>query len=163
FSFVSLDYTHPEKNLYAYRLDGVDNNWVQAGTNRFARYPNLAPGKYVFHVKASNSDQIWNDGDTQILIIINPPVWQTWWFRALVETEQQKHIAEAANRAKSVFLASMSHELRTPFNSILGFAQIMRRNDHRDSEDREHLEIIIRSGEQLLALINDVLSLSKIE
>ena len=68
-----------------------------------------------------------------------------------------------ANLAKSVFLSSMSHELRTPLNAILGFVQVMQHAAGRDVEDRENLEIISRSGEHLLGLINDVLSISKIE
>lgn len=71
--------------------------------------------------------------------------------------------AEEANRSKSVFLANMSHELRTPLNGVLGFAQLMERTPDRSPEDRKHLGTILRSGEHLLGLINDVLSLSKIE
>jgi signal transduction histidine kinase/CheY-like chemotaxis protein len=71
--------------------------------------------------------------------------------------------AEAANRAKSEFLANMSHELRTPLNAILGFTQIMSRDRSIHSSQLEHLNIISRSGEHLLTLINDVLSMAKIE
>jgi len=71
--------------------------------------------------------------------------------------------AEAANKAKSVFVANMSHELRTPLNAILGFSQLLARSQTLGSEDRENLSIIARSGEHLLALINQVLDLSKIE
>jgi signal transduction histidine kinase/DNA-binding NarL/FixJ family response regulator len=71
--------------------------------------------------------------------------------------------AETANRAKSLFLANMSHELRTPLNAILGFSQLMTRNTATNLEQKEFLEIINRSGEHLLNLINDVLDMSKIE
>ncbi|MBX7221844.1 MAG: response regulator [Blastocatellia bacterium] len=71
--------------------------------------------------------------------------------------------AQEANHAKSVFLANMSHELRTPLNAVLGFAQLMERERNRTAEDRKRLGIIMRSGEHLLGLINDVLSISKIE
>jgi hypothetical protein len=54
------------------------------GNNRFATYTNLAPGKYTFHVKASNNDGVWNENGTSIKIIITPPFWQTWWFRTIV-------------------------------------------------------------------------------
>jgi PAS domain S-box-containing protein len=77
--------------------------------------------------------------------------------------ERAKLDAEAANRAKSQFLSKMSHELRTPLNAILGFTQVMARNNSLSSEQTEHLEIINRSGEHLLELINDILSMSKIE
>jgi PAS domain S-box-containing protein len=74
-----------------------------------------------------------------------------------------KEAAEAANRAKSAFLANMSHELRTPLNAILGFSQLMAHSSSLTQEQQENLGIISRSGEHLLALINDVLEMSKIE
>ncbi|MEG4574048.1 PAS domain S-box protein [Microcoleus sp. N3A4] len=83
--------------------------------------------------------------------------------RQSMELMKSKENAEVANRAKSQFLASMSHELRTPLNAILGFSQVMARNSFITEEQKEYIEIINRSGEHLLELINDVLSMSKIE
>jgi two-component system, sensor histidine kinase and response regulator len=83
--------------------------------------------------------------------------------RQSMELLKSKENAEVANRAKSQFLASMSHELRTPLNAILGFSQVMARNSSITEEQKEYIEIINRSGEHLLELINDVLSMSKIE
>lgn len=79
------------------------------------------------------------------------------------ELQYAKEVADSANRAKSEFLANMSHELRTPLNAILGFTQLMHRDRTLSSEYRRYLEIINQSGEHLLALINDVLEMSKIE
>lgn len=77
--------------------------------------------------------------------------------------EKAKLEAESANRAKSHFLSKMSHELRTPLNAILGFTQVMARDESMTSEHKEYLGIINRSGEHLLNLINDILSMSQIE
>ena len=76
---------------------------------------------------------------------------------------EAKETADAANRAKSEFLANMSHELRTPLNAIIGFAQILLRDDRLAPDQQDNLKILNRSGEHLLALINDVLEMSKIE
>ena len=79
------------------------------------------------------------------------------------ELKQAKIAAESANRAKSTFLANMSHELRTPLNAIIGFAHLLVNSKKTAPEQQSSLDIINRSGEHLLKLINDILSLSKIE
>jgi len=84
FEFAALDYTMPEKNQYAYKMEGLDKDWIYTESNkRFANYTTLAPGKYIFRVKGSNNDGIWNEQGTSIEITITPPFWQTWWFQTL--------------------------------------------------------------------------------
>ncbi len=83
FQFSSLDYNAPEKNNYAYKMEGFDKDWIYSGPRHFVTYTNLDPGKYIFHVKATNSDGVWNNKETQLSILITPPFWQTWWFRTL--------------------------------------------------------------------------------
>ena len=83
FTFAALDYTIPEKNQYAYLMEGFDEEWVQAGTRRFAQYTNLPPGEYTFRVKGSNNDGVWNHEGTSVNIIIPPPYWKALWFNIM--------------------------------------------------------------------------------
>ncbi len=81
FRFAALNYLQPENNQYAWKLDNFDKDWVYAGNVKKAEYTNLNPGTYVFHVKASNNDGVWNNTGATLTIIIDPPFWATWWFR----------------------------------------------------------------------------------
>jgi ligand-binding sensor domain-containing protein/two-component sensor histidine kinase len=80
FEFAALDYTIPSKNQYAYILEGFEEDWNYSGKRRFVSYTNLSPGEYIFKVKGSNNDGIWNETGTAIKIVITPPFWKTWWF-----------------------------------------------------------------------------------
>jgi signal transduction histidine kinase/ligand-binding sensor domain-containing protein/DNA-binding response OmpR family regulator len=84
FEFTALNYRQPEKNQYRYKMEGFQDYWVEAGYERKASYTNLSPGKYTFHVIASNNDGVWNEKGASIKIIIAPPYWQTWWFKVLI-------------------------------------------------------------------------------
>jgi len=83
FEFAALDYTFPEKNQYAYKLENFDKDWNYVGIKRTATYTNLDPGTYIFKVRGSNNDGIWNKDGLSIKIIITPPFWLTWWFKIL--------------------------------------------------------------------------------
>jgi PAS domain S-box-containing protein len=80
FEFAAIDYTNPAKIQYEYKLEGLDENWVQCHNSHLANYTNVKPGKYIFKVKATNSDGVWSDNIAQIKIVITPPFWKTWLF-----------------------------------------------------------------------------------
>lgn len=82
FYFAALDYTIPTKNQYAYILEGFQKEWRYCGTENHAVFTNLPYGKYVFRVKGSNHDGIWNQAGASLALHIRPPFWATWWFRA---------------------------------------------------------------------------------
>ncbi len=85
FEIAALDYTTPDKNQYKYMMEGFDKDWIFTDAdNRIVTYMNLDPGEYVFRVRGSNNDAIWNEEGTSIRIIITPPIWETWWLRVLV-------------------------------------------------------------------------------
>jgi len=84
FEFASMDFTDPEKNQYQYKLDGFDKDWVHSGNVNSATYTNLDPGTYTFTVRGSNSNGTWNNAGTSLQLIILPPWYMTWWFKAAV-------------------------------------------------------------------------------
>jgi len=79
-SFASLDYYHPRSNSYAYYMEGFDKQWRQLGHQRSVTFTNLPPGKYNFHLKGSNNDQVWNNNGPSLKIIMHPEFYETWWF-----------------------------------------------------------------------------------
>jgi signal transduction histidine kinase/ligand-binding sensor domain-containing protein len=83
-AFVALSFTNPTKNQYSYMLEGFDPDWIGPSTRRLAQYTNVPPGTYVFRVRGSNNDGVWNNEGATLRVIITPPFWQRWWFRALI-------------------------------------------------------------------------------
>ena len=189
FEFAALDYTAPAKNQYAYKLEGVNPDWVFSDASwRFATYTNLDPGDYVFRVKASNNDGVWNEAGASIRIIITPPWWKTNWAYGLcalliitliygtwrfqlnrLEIRHQlemEHVhtekLEEVDRMKSHFFANISHEFRTPLTLILGpISQMF--SQTRRPDFRENLILMKRNAIRLQRLINQLLDLSKLE
>jgi ligand-binding sensor domain-containing protein/signal transduction histidine kinase len=84
FEFAALEYTNPEKNRYAYMMEGFDEQWIDAGNKREATYTNLGPGTYTFRVRAANNDGMWNRDGVSVAVVITPPFWMTWWFRGIM-------------------------------------------------------------------------------
>jgi len=84
FKFAALSFAHPEKNQYAYYLEGFEGTWNETGTRRYGQYTNLPGGTYTLRVKGSNNDGVWNEAGTAVQVTIVPPFWATWWFRGIV-------------------------------------------------------------------------------
>lgn len=185
FGFVALHYQSPEDNLYAYQMQGFDDDWIYVGNTRQATYTNLNPGQYTFRVKSSSNWQYWNDTGKSIKIRILPPPWKTWWAyciyfcffiffihyfiqtqRRKIEFEKKKisHL-ESVNRTKSRILANTSHELRTPLNGIIGLAESLLEeiSSSIDVASENKLQIICSSAKRLNSLVDDILDYSKVE
>jgi len=188
FEIAALDYVMPEKNQYAYKLQGFDKDWIHSGNVRTATYTNLDPGEYVFHVKGSNNDGIWNEEGTSLSIVITPPWWRTTWaylayaviigtilysvYRVrvnrlrLVHTLQLEHLEATkmheVDEIKTRFFTNISHEFRTPLTLILGPArQLLEQFDNEDITT--NADLIHRSARKLNRLVDELLDLAKIE
>ena len=193
FKFVALNYTAPEKNRYAYKLQGFDEDWRYTDAKRrYATYTRLAPGSYVFRVKATNNDGLWNEQGTALRVVILPPWWATWWFRSAVaigllglvftayrlrvrslhqhsrelkiRVQERTAELEAANKELKSFSYSVSHDLRAPLRRIDGFSRILEEDhgDRLDDEGRESLGRIRASTQHMGHLIDDMLLLSRV-
>jgi signal transduction histidine kinase/CheY-like chemotaxis protein/streptogramin lyase len=189
FQFAALDYNSPPQNQYAYRMEGVDPDWIYTNASRrFAIYTNLDPGQYIFKVKGSNNDGVWNETGKSVKIFIIPPWWKsqlayilyfiffiavaitTWRMQLrrihLRQQIQMEHFEaeklREVDHIKSRFFANISHEFRTPLTLILGPVRQMLSGEF-SGNFKEQYKMIIRSSERLLHLINQLLDLSKLE
>jgi signal transduction histidine kinase/ligand-binding sensor domain-containing protein len=164
FEFAALDYTAPEQNQYAYQMEGLDRDWVYAGTRRHVDYPNLNPGDYLFRVKGSNSDGIWNEEGTWIQITITPPFWETWWFRAgllllmvgIVIGAHRLRVRsiEARSRELAVLVGERTAELQREIEQRLQVEEALR---HSETE-RAVFEAIAAERSRLARDLHDAVS-----
>jgi signal transduction histidine kinase/ActR/RegA family two-component response regulator len=152
----------------------VDKEWFeQLGVHSYLGVPIVSEtGEVHGHLAVMDKpERDWRDADVDVLRLFSlrtaVELERAKAHRMLQESNRQlaaaKAAAEQANHAKSVFISQMSHELRTPLNGILGYAQLLRRSPELNEQQRDGLEIIERSGEHLLTLVNDLLDLAKIE
>jgi hypothetical protein len=186
-SFVGLNYTSPEQNQYAYKLEGFDKDWNYVGHATTASYTNLDPGEYVFRVKASNNDGVWNNEGTSIKIYVHPPFWRTTFayiiyacliiglvlylrhrsiqrlkrkFRLEQEHKEVERVREL-DRLKIKFLTNLSHEFRTPISLILGPVETLLAQQNEKTYSQLHM--IKRNAKRLLNLVNQLLDFRKME
>lgn len=188
--YASLSYCTPEKNLYAYKLEGFDKEWNYVGSQNKATYTNLPAGTYTFKVKATNNDGIWSDQEACLKIVIHPPFyWSipakilyflslcvalTFFIRFLLRRSEKKHTAEIkklnvnkekeVHEAKIKFFTMIAHEIRTPVSLIIGpLEKIMRSSIPMPVALRDDLNIIDRNSQRLLFLVNQLLDFRKVE
>lgn len=186
-TYQALNYIYATQNQYAYKLEGYDTDWNYVGERNSAFYTNLSPGKYVFLVKASNNDGVWNEEGRSLIIIVQPPLWRTWYaylfyviaLAAIIygilyyvnikrnleaglkmkQLEKQKQ--EEFHQAKIRLFTNFSHELRTPLMLIITpFEELVKRVDI-PAELHDKLSIIYKNAQKLLLLVNQLMDLHK--
>jgi signal transduction histidine kinase/ligand-binding sensor domain-containing protein/DNA-binding response OmpR family regulator len=181
FEFSVLNYTAPENNQYAYKLEGFDKSWHYNQTERKANYTNLDPGHYTFYVKAANNDGVWSNRHAYVHIDISPPFWATWWFESIVVLSSaaliyfllgfkknldlqkiEKNKREEIHQMQLQFFTNISHEFRTPLSLILGPLEKMMKEDTK-LVFKQYYETIHRNANRLLLLINELMDFRKAE
>ncbi|WP_169927053.1 hybrid sensor histidine kinase/response regulator transcription factor [Mucilaginibacter auburnensis] len=176
--FAALNFTQPDKNRYAYYLQGFDKRWVYTGNQRRASYTNLDPGTYTLHVIAANNDGTWNKVGRKLVISVSPPWYMTWWAytafasaaflllylylanrkkryseikRVNLEKDKEREVSER----KLAFFTNISHEFRTPLTLIINPVKELLSKSNASGKDE--LDVIYRNSTRLLGLIDHLL------
>lgn len=190
--FAALHFAAPEKNAYAYKLEGFDQDWIYTSSaNRKANYTNLSHGNYTLKIKASNNDNVWNDNPVTLNIVISPPWWKTiianigylllviallMAFRKFtIIRSTKKHQLELEylekekndeiQRLKLEFFTNISHEFRTPLTLIKGPMDylIKKGNSLSAKEISEQYGLVVKNTNYLLRLVNQLLDFRKLD
>jgi ligand-binding sensor domain-containing protein/signal transduction histidine kinase/DNA-binding NarL/FixJ family response regulator len=186
--YIALNYAYPRASNYAYYLEGLDKEWNYVGHQKSATYRYLPPGNYVFKVKATNQDGVWQQGFSSIRIQVLPPWYKTWWaytfylviamglayllFRykanqnrlkyklkiGEIEAQKEKELHEN----KLSFFTNISHEFRSPLTLIINpVKEIL--EDQNQEKDLSSLNIVYRNAKRLLSLVDQLLLFNKAE
>ena len=191
FFITALDYKSSSGNLYKFKMEGYDNNWIDNGADRAVHYTQLPPGDYTFRAMAANSGGVWNSKGISLKVIISPPWWKTTWaylfylaiivfvlllvrkselhrrkLRYNLELEQiEKRKLYEVDRFKQRFFTNISHELRTPLTLINGPIRSLLNGEQGKVDDKARNLLLItqRNGNRLQRLIDQVLDLLKLD
>lgn len=189
-SFASLSYCVPQKNNYAYQLEGFDKTWNYIENQTRVTYTNLSPGKYKFRVKGTNNDGSWSKEETVLRIVIHPPFYWSMPAKILYtlllfalfffvvyksvsrERKRQELKIKKLNEEKEKevrntkiqFFTMVAHEIRTPVSLIIGpLENLMKTKAALSQSERNNLNIIDRNAHRLLDLVNQLLDFRKVE
>ncbi|AUP78529.1 hybrid sensor histidine kinase/response regulator transcription factor [Flavivirga eckloniae] len=190
FEFIGFNYSQPEKNEYAYMLEGFNDDWLHIGNRRQVTFTNIESGDYVFKVKASNNSHTWNEAGTSIKIKILPPPWSTWWAfllyfilcvfigyllwryarlrindrNALQNEIKEREKDEEIYELKLRFFTNISHELRTPLTLILGpLDNILQKKGDLIEGIKEEISLVRSNAQKLLRHVNNIMDFRKDE
>ena len=190
FEFTAFNYLMPEKNRFAYMLEGYDQNWIYSSAKqRHATYSNLQAGDYRFLIKVSNNDGIWNENAKIVRVTILPPPWKSTWAymlytfvfivmmfivhrilkvrrdyltRLQVEKISSEKQAEL-NKIKIQFFTNISHEFKTPLTLIVTPLKRILNNTNPDDPSKKNLEIVHRNVIRLQNLIMQLMTFRALE
>ncbi|MBL7790961.1 MAG: response regulator [Saprospiraceae bacterium] len=184
FHLALTSYIDPGKNQYAWRMDGLDEDWYYAGNQHIATYHHIPPGSYTFRAKAADSFGNWSVEELALRVMVLRPWYSRWWawllyglfvlgaIFSLYRFQLSKKIEHAErlrlqelDAFKTRFFTNITHEFRTPLTVILGMTEQLAADRERSpvGDIKSKLGLIKRNGENLLRLINQILDLAKLE
>jgi signal transduction histidine kinase len=166
FEFASLNFTNPEKNRFAYKMEGFDESWTDAGTRRFARYTNLPAGDFVFRLRGSNDDDLWNEAGLALAVTVQPPFWTTWWFRGLglaaiivmLASLYRYRMARAIEmeRMRLRIAGDLHDDIGANLSSIALLSDMVQGRDQLGERERRQLSRISSSARSMVESLRDI-------
>jgi len=179
--YAALDFARTKQIRYAYRLDGVDSNWVYTREQN-AKYIHLAPGNYTFHVKSTNGQGLWLANEHQLQIIVVPAIWQTWWAKLLYallglglivfisrwiitfyRLKDRLQLEKEQTEMKTSFFTDISHEIRTPLTLVVSPVEYILENESVSETVSDQLRLVLKNSRRMLRLVNQILDFRKIQ
>ncbi|HEX7071067.1 MAG TPA: two-component regulator propeller domain-containing protein, partial [Rhodothermales bacterium] len=165
-TFAALDFVSPAQNHYRYRLEGLDEDWIDAGTRPVAVYTSVPPGRYTFRVRGSNGDGVWNEAGLALPVVITPPFWQTWWFRLMAVALMAAALAGAyrmrvrrllaVERMRLRIAGDLHDDVGASLGSIILLSDMVRRSDSLAATDRRRLEAIGQTAREMSADLREI-------
>ena len=159
FAFSALDYVSPKKNRHAYMLEGLDREWIDAGSRPQAVYTSVPPGRYTFRARGSNGDGVWNETGIALPIVILPPFWQTWWFRLLALAAVVAALATAyklrvrrllaVERMRLRIAGDLHDDIGASLGSIILLSDMVQRRPTLEANDRRRLQTITQTAREM--------------
>ncbi len=167
FEFAALDFWAPERNSYQYRMEGLDPDWIDAGTRNYASYTNLAPGSYTFRVRGANSDGVWNETGATLELTVTPPFWKRGWFLALaaasglavvlgVHRYRVRRLLEL-ERLRTRISADLHDEIATNLSSIAMYSGMILETGEPGERSRQLLDRLRSLAEDSVGSIRDII------
>ena len=169
--YCGLNFGSDVSTRYAYRMSGFEDDWNYVNNRQSATYTNLSPGDYVFEVKASNVEGVWDNPSTRLKITILPPPWRSCWayliytlvavvsffkYRSIIEKRNEQKRKKELDEEKMKFFINISHEFRTPLTLMVNPLLDIQSDDDVSAKVKKRIAVVYRSAQKLLQLVTQL-------
>lgn len=180
--YAALDYVNPQGILYAYKLEGLDDDWSYNQKQRLVNYTNLPHGKYLFRVKSTNGNGVWTNNERTLQIEVKPSFWQTKWawliyivlfaftlftvlrsIFAFYRMRDKMRLEQEQTEMRTRFFTDISHEIRTPLTLIVSPIEDLIARERVLPDAKPQLQLVLKNIHRMLSMVNQVLDFRKIQ